>query len=41
MNTPPIVSRKEWEGALPRPLVKEQALTRARDVPVAERRRMP
>jgi predicted dithiol-disulfide oxidoreductase (DUF899 family) len=32
MNTPPIVSPKEWEAARHRLLVKEKELTRARDV---------
>src|SRR5215468_3542583 len=41
MNTPPIVSQKEWEVARQRLLVKEKALTRSRDALAAERRRMP
>src|SRR5215831_7703793 len=41
MNTPPIVSRKEWEAARQQMLVKEKALMRARDALAAERRRMP
>jgi predicted dithiol-disulfide oxidoreductase (DUF899 family) len=41
MNTPPIVSRQEWEAAREQLLVKEKALTRARDALAAERRRMP
>jgi predicted dithiol-disulfide oxidoreductase (DUF899 family) len=41
MNTPPIVSQQEWEAAGERLLVKEKALTRARDALAAERRRMP
>jgi predicted dithiol-disulfide oxidoreductase (DUF899 family) len=41
MNTPPIVSLKEWEAARAQLLVKEKALTRARDALAAERRRMP
>jgi predicted dithiol-disulfide oxidoreductase (DUF899 family) len=41
MNTPPIVPSPEWEAALARLLVKEKALTRARDALAAERRRMP
>ena len=41
MNTPPIVSAHEWEAARERLLVKEKALTRARDALAAERRRMP
>jgi predicted dithiol-disulfide oxidoreductase (DUF899 family) len=41
MNTPPIVSRQEWESAREELLVKEKALSRARDALAAERRRMP
>jgi predicted dithiol-disulfide oxidoreductase (DUF899 family) len=41
MNTPPIVSPQEWEAARARLLVKEKAMTRARDALAAERRRMP
>src|SRR5580692_8971711 len=41
MNKPPIVSRKAWESAREQLLVKEKALTRARDALAAERRRMP
>src|SRR5262245_65943839 len=41
INTPPIVSQKEWEAARQRLLVKEKSLTRARDALAAERRRMP
>src|SRR5438874_12754299 len=41
MKTPPIVSPKEWEAARQQLLVKEKALTRARDALAAERRRMP
>src|SRR3954468_20840636 len=41
MNTPPIVSSQEWEAAREKLLVKEKALTRARDGLAAERRRMP
>jgi predicted dithiol-disulfide oxidoreductase (DUF899 family) len=41
MKTPPIVSPQEWEAARQRLLVKEKALTRARDAMAAERRRMP
>jgi predicted dithiol-disulfide oxidoreductase (DUF899 family) len=40
-NTPPIVTAEEWEAARQRLLVKEKALTRARDAMAAERRRMP
>src|SRR5437588_9896538 len=41
MNTPPIVSSKEWEAARQDRLVKEKELTHARDALAAERRRMP
>ena len=41
INMPPIVSAKEWEAAREAMLVKEKALTRARDALAAERRRMP
>jgi predicted dithiol-disulfide oxidoreductase (DUF899 family) len=41
MNTPPIVSRQEWETARQQLLVKEKSLTRERDALAAERRRMP
>ena len=41
MNTPPIVSAQEWDTAWQELLVKEKALTRARDQLAAERRRMP
>ena len=41
MNTPSIVSRQEWDAAREELLVKEKALTRARDALAAERRRMP
>ena len=41
MKTPPIVSPEEWESALQQLLLKEKALTRARDALAAERRRMP
>ena len=41
MQTPPVVSRQEWEAAHAQLLVKEKALTRARDALAAERRRMP
>ncbi len=41
MNTPPVVSPKEWEAARQRLLVKEKELTHARDAMAAERRRMP
>jgi predicted dithiol-disulfide oxidoreductase (DUF899 family) len=41
MQTPPIASREEWEAAFKQMLVKEKAMTRARDALAAERRRMP
>ena len=41
MQTPPIVSPEAWETARQQMLVKEKALTRARDALAAERRRMP
>src|SRR5688572_18772065 len=41
MQTPPVVSREAWEAARAQLLVKEKALTRARDALAAERRRMP
>lgn len=41
MNTPAIVSPQEWEVAREQLLVKEKAMTRARDALAAERRRMP
>jgi predicted dithiol-disulfide oxidoreductase (DUF899 family) len=41
MKMPPIVSPQEWEAAREQLLVKEKALTRARDALAAERRRMP
>jgi predicted dithiol-disulfide oxidoreductase (DUF899 family) len=41
MKTPPVVSTQEWEAARQKLLVKEKALTRARDAMAAERRRMP
>jgi predicted dithiol-disulfide oxidoreductase (DUF899 family) len=41
MNTPSIVSAHDWEAARLQLLVKEKALTRARDALAAERRRMP
>ena len=41
MKTPPVVSQEAWEGAYEEMLVKEKALTRARDALAAERRRMP
>jgi predicted dithiol-disulfide oxidoreductase (DUF899 family) len=41
MNTSPTVSPQEWDAARERMLVKEKALTHARDALAAERRRMP
>ncbi len=41
METPPIVSREEWDSARDGMLAKEKELTRARDALAAERRRMP
>ncbi len=41
MDTPPVVSRQEWDAARERLLVKEKEMTRARDALAAERRRMP
>src|SRR5688500_20033615 len=41
IKTPPMVSAEEWEAARQQLLVKEKALTRARDALAAERRRMP
>jgi predicted dithiol-disulfide oxidoreductase (DUF899 family) len=41
MNLPPIVTAQEWDAARAELLVKEKALTRARDALAAERRRMP
>jgi len=41
MQTPPVVSRQAWDEARGQMLVKEKAMTRARDALAAERRRMP
>lgn len=41
MQTPPVVSPEAWEAAREQLLVKEKALTHARDAMAAERRRMP
>src|ERR687887_769950 len=38
---PKVVSPEEWEAARQKLLVKEKALTHARDALAAERRRMP
>jgi predicted dithiol-disulfide oxidoreductase (DUF899 family) len=40
-QTPPVVTRLEWDAAWQRLLVKEKELTRARDALAAQRRRMP
>src|SRR5689334_19768366 len=41
LRTPAIVPPEAWEAARQQMLVKEKALTRARDALAAERRRMP
>jgi predicted dithiol-disulfide oxidoreductase (DUF899 family) len=41
IERPPVVSKQEWEAAWQQMLVKEKAVTRARDALAAERRRMP
>ena len=41
MKTPPVVSAKAWDAAREKMLVKEKAMTHARDALMAERRRMP
>jgi predicted dithiol-disulfide oxidoreductase (DUF899 family) len=41
MATPPVVPPQEWEAARQQLLVKEKALTHARDAMAAERRRAP
>lgn len=41
IDMPPVVSAQEWEAARERLLMKEKALTKARDALAAERRRMP
>src|SRR5262245_65084386 len=40
METPKVVSLREWEAARQQLLVKEKELTRARDAMAAARRRM-
>ena len=40
-KTPRVVSPQEWDAARQQLLIKEKALTRARDALAAERRRMP
>jgi predicted dithiol-disulfide oxidoreductase (DUF899 family) len=41
MKTPAVVAPRDWEAAQAQMLVKEKAMTRARDALMAERRRMP
>jgi len=41
IHTPPVVSPTAWQAAHEQMLVKEKAMTRARDALAAERRRMP
>lgn len=41
MKIPPLASPEAWEAARAQLLVKEKAMTRARDALAAERRRMP
>ncbi|QDZ02118.1 DUF899 domain-containing protein [Nitratireductor mangrovi] len=41
MQTPPVVSKEQWEAARQEMLVKEKAHMRASDKLAAERRRMP
>jgi predicted dithiol-disulfide oxidoreductase (DUF899 family) len=41
MELPNVVSKEEWNAARAALLVREKALTRARDAMAAERRRMP
>jgi predicted dithiol-disulfide oxidoreductase (DUF899 family) len=41
METPPIVSPKDWQAAWEQLLVKEKTVTRAKDALAADRRRMP
>ncbi len=41
MQTPSVVSPQAWDAARAQLLVREKALTRARDTMAAERRRMP
>jgi predicted dithiol-disulfide oxidoreductase (DUF899 family) len=41
MNLPPVVSAEDWQAARDELLVKEKAVTRARDGLAAQRRRMP
>ncbi|MGV9625829.1 DUF899 domain-containing protein [Streptomyces sp. NPDC003487] len=41
MSLPEVVSREQWRAAREELLVKERAVTRARDALIAERRRLP
>jgi len=41
MNTPPVVSREDWNAARDELLVREKEVTRAHDALAAARRRMP
>lgn len=41
MHMPPVIPPQAWEAARQELLLKEKALTRARDALAAERRRMP
>src|SRR3974377_67368 len=41
LRTPPVVSAEAWEAARQQMLVKEKALTRARDALAARARRIP
>jgi len=41
MQTPPVVTRQEWDKARQELLAQEKELTRARDAMAARRRRMP
>jgi predicted dithiol-disulfide oxidoreductase (DUF899 family) len=41
VDSPPIVSAKDWDAAYQAMLVKEKAMMKARDALAAERRRMP
>ena len=41
MQTPPVVSPRDWDAAWQKLLAKEKAQMRARDALAAERRRMP
>ena len=41
MQTPPIVSREDWNAEREKLLVEEKKVSRARDALAAKRRRMP